>query len=199
MIMMVAVVQPKSEKLMTYESKSLLWHKTMKYNRFTFKDDKLLCWRLGPINAGKQAHFSKDVESAAGAGTHKPPTSRGIWAFPYPHYDLFFCFHQWKKHLPKKYQDDSIERTEEDFAEIDRLIKEIKRKFPPSTFWTDAFYSHIFPNGRTDYNDWFYWNSVRDWAKVANKLLISYQRWNDDLFTCRYSKDHLEIFVPNQS
>ena len=168
----------------------------MKYNIFTFKNNKLLCWRLGPINSVKQAHYSKDIPSIAGAGTHKPPVSRGMWAFPYPHYDYFFCFHQWKKHLPKKYLDDTIEKTIKDWKEYDILIKKIQKKYKPSLFYTDKFYSHVFPNGNTDYNSWYYWDSVRDWAKVAQKNIFCYEKFSDRCEKIYFSKDHLEIFVP---
>lgn len=169
----------------------------MKYNTFTFQKNKLLCWRLGPINSQKQIHFSKDVKTIAGGGTHKPPTSRGIWAFPYPHYDFFFCFHQWKKHLPKKYLDDTIEKTEKEWEEYYKLLEEIQKKHKPSTFYVDNFYSHISPKGCSDYNGWFYWDNVREWGKVAQKTLYKWERFSDGLFRMDYSKDHLELFIPN--
>jgi len=166
----------------------------MKYNIFTFKNNMLYCWRLGPMNAQKQIHYSKDVVTPAGRGTHKPPIARGIWAFPYPHYDLFFCWHQWKRHLPKKYQNPE---TLEDCDIQEKLLKEIRKKFKPSTFYASGFYSHIFPNKHVDYDDWHYWESVRDWANVAKGELISH--WRDSNIVCiiSYGKDHLEIFVPN--
>lgn len=141
----------------------------MKYNIFTFKNNKLLCWRLGPVNAIKQKHYSKDMPSLAGTGTHKPPISRGIWAFPYPH---------------------------SDWIEREKLLKDIRKKYKPSTFYTDKFYSHIFPDGRVDCGTWYYWDNVRDWAKIAQKTLVCYQKWDDKVFKMNYSKDRMEIFVP---
>jgi hypothetical protein len=168
----------------------------MKYNLFTFKDNKLLCWRLGPISAVKQKHFKEDVISLAGQGIHKPPVSRGFWAFPYPHFDYFFCYHQWTKLLPKKYRDTHVEKTEEEWEEYHKLIRNIKKNNPPSLFYTDKFYSHIFPNSNTDYNSWYYWDSVRDWAKIARGKLITFDVWEHGLFKMNYSVDHLEIFIP---
>lgn len=170
----------------------------MKYNTFTFQDDKLLCWRLGPMNAQKQKHYHNDIPSLAGAGTHKPPVSRGIWAFPYPHYDLFFCWHQWEKHLPKKYQRISeMDLTEKEWEDREELLKKIRKIFRPSIFYTDNFYSHIFPNGKTDYSDWYFWENPRDWAKIAQGKLFTFYRYDDDKLTkIGFSKDHLEIFVP---
>ena len=167
----------------------------MKHNVFTFKNNKLLCWRLGPMSSQKQLHYGKDVVTIAGQGDHKPPESRGIWAFPYPHYDYFFCFHQWEKHLPKKYLEERT-LTEFEAIERDQLLKEIQKKYKPSLFYADGFYSHIFPY-KVDYNSWFYWDSVRDWANVAKKEIVCYIDFGGGFFANDYSKDHLEIFVPN--
>lgn len=170
----------------------------MKYNTFTFQNNKLLCWRLGGINAQRQVHYNRDIETVAGMGTHKPPVSRGVWAFPYPHYDFFFCFHQWVKRLPKKFQRENKETlTEQDWEEYELLIKKAKKIFRPSKFYSGEFYSHVFPNGSTDYNSWFYWDSARDWAKVAKKTLVEFYKTDQELLRMEYSKDHLEIFVPN--
>lgn len=168
----------------------------MKYNVFTYKNNSLLCWRLGSINPQKQKHYNRDVKSIAGEGTHKPPIPRGFWAFPYPHYDYFFCYHQWLKYLPKKYRDKDYEKSDSEWLEYERLLKEIKKKFKPSLFYAHEFYSHIFPNGRIDYQDWFYWNNVRDWGKIAQKTLFCYVMSNDTIFKLNYSNDHLEIFIP---
>jgi len=159
----------------------------MKHEIFTIEKGKLLCWRLGNINSVKQVHYSRDIETDAGMGTHKPPVSRGVWAFPYPHYDYFFCFHQWKKHLPK-----DITESSENYEE---KLKEIQNRFKPKKFWTNSLWSHIFPNNKTYYNDWYYWDSVNDWEKIAKKHLVMRENFNGKLMTFDYSKDHLEIFV----
>lgn len=168
----------------------------MKHGIFTFKNDALLCWRLGPINAIRQKHYSKDVTVNGLGGSHKPPASRGIWAFPYPHYDLFFCWHRWESLLPKRFQKDGLEHSPEYWQEREKRLKEIRRNNRPSTFYANGFYSHIFPNGRTPYEEWFYWESARDWAEEAKKHIISIEKWNEQIFKCSYTQDHLELFVP---
>lgn len=168
----------------------------MKYDKFTVTKQGLLCWRLGSMNKLKQKHFSKDIETVAGGGGHKPPVSRGFWAFPYPYYDLFYCFHQYEKHLPK-HLSNVVFSTEELQKEYAYAIKKIKQRIKPSMFFTKNLYSHIFPYGRIDHNDWFYWDDMAEFARQANKTLVSFERYSEtDLYIARYSVDHLEIFIP---
>ena len=179
----------------------------MKVNEFTFKDGKMLMWRLGNMNSNKQKHWG-DPEH------RQPPTKRGIWAFPYPHYDLFFCFHQWEQHLPNKFQHegqigvthpkapDFTKATREEadawVAEYDELMKKIRKQYRPTTFWyAGEFYSHIAPKGFGGYTEWFWWDSVRDWSKVAMKHLYYWEDSFGEPFVNTYSKDHLELFIPN--
>jgi hypothetical protein len=168
----------------------------MKYKLFTFKDDKLLCWRLGPMNATKQKHFNKTVEVNGLGGHHKPPTSRGIWAFPYPHYDLFFCWHRWESLLPKRFKRDDQEHDETWWNERELALKNIVNNNHPTTFYVSGFYSHIFPE-HSDYNNWYYWENARDWAKVAQRYMVLYYYDKDNgLYKMNYAKDDFEIFVP---
>ena len=164
----------------------------MTQNLFTFKDDMLLCWRVGPVNAQRQRHFSKEVTINGLGGHHKPPISRGMWAFPYPHFDYFFVSHRYKSLLPKKFRDNKDGGDEKYWAEYGAVMKKIWYDNRPSLFYAARFYSHIFPNGKTDYDDWFYWDCPRDWAREAKGHLISF----DGQYKWKYSKDHLEIFVP---
>lgn len=164
----------------------------------------MLFWRLGNMNSNKQTH--KEGNTA--------PEKRGIWCFPYPHYDLFFCFHQWEKHLPKKFlwNDNKIgvkhfgnapdfdSMSDEDakifWDEREERLAEIRKKIRPTTFWYGGeFYSRISQHG--EIGDWFWWNSVKDWAKVAKKHIYVTEKWNDQLYTFKYAKDHFEIFIPN--
>lgn len=179
----------------------------MKYNDFTIRGNKMLYWRLGNMNSNKQTHMQ-------GEG-RKPPVSRGIWCFPYPHYDYFFCFHQWEKHLPKKFLRDGImgarhgsypdfdAMTEEEaqcyWDEREKKLNEIKNRIKPATFWYEGeFYSHIFPSGYIGGNsEWFCWESARAWSKVAHKTMYGYMRVDDRLHRFNYAKDHLEIFIAN--
>lgn len=52
---------------------------------------RILMWRLGNLNFQKQ-HSSSHA-----------PEKWGIWAFPWPYYDEFFTFHQYRTLLPKRF------------------------------------------------------------------------------------------------
>lgn len=177
-------------------------------NRFFIKDGKILLWRLGGINSVKQKHFGKN-------GKHQPPERRGLWCFPYPFYDLFFVYHVWEGSLPKKFRHEiGTDRKDSDFfdkmtdeeaqqyhLEKDRLIKEKRKQIRPSKFWySGIFYSHISYHGNVDYNKWWKWDDVISWSKIANKHLVSFDSYDKENFSftpIRYTRDHLELFIPN--
>jgi len=50
--------------------------------------------RLGPIEFGDQSRWSI-----------RAPESSGLWAFPYPHFDIFYAYHRYVDLLPKKYRE----------------------------------------------------------------------------------------------
>jgi hypothetical protein len=135
-------------------------------NVFKVQKGKMLFWRLGGINSVKQSHFGKSG--------NQPPTSRGIWCFPYPFHDLFFVFHKWEEALPKRYRrtiggnEDlgTSEMTDDEasafWSERERLLKEVRKRIRPSTFWYGGeFYSHINVHGKV-ITDWFLWDSVSE-------------------------------------
>lgn len=49
--------------------------------------------RLGPIEFGEQSRWSI-----------RAPESSGLWAFPFPHFDLFYAYHRYMDLLPKDLQ-----------------------------------------------------------------------------------------------
>lgn len=174
---------------------------------FTIRGTKMFYWRLGNMNSNKQSHWGDPLH-------HQPPTKRGIWCFPYGHADLFFCWHQWEKHLSKKYRSEnqiggiagivpdfdkmSDEEAKVYWDEKERLLKDIRKIYRPVTFWYGGeFYSHISYHGKTDYSNWWLWDNAKAWAKVATKTIFYNERINGKLWTSHYSKDHLEIFIPN--
>ena len=185
----------------------------MKYEEFTIKNNKMLYWRLGNMNSNKQEHW--------GSEHHQPPAKRGIWCFPYPHYDLFFCYHQWEKYLPKKFRDlgqigmgkkessgikqkdeffkkASQEEIDSFFKEEEMLMKKIRKEHPPTKFWYDGnFYSHISINNEVNYDSWFFWDNAKEWVKLAMKNLYVTEKWDGILSRMSYADDHLEIFIPN--
>ena len=176
----------------------------MKTNHFTIKNKKILLWRVGGLNSVKQKHFGKDG--------HQPPVARGVWCFPYPYYEMFMVYHQWEGKLPKQYRreigqdrpDTSFydkmtdEEAEQYHKTRDELMKSKKREMRPKTFWYSGdFYSHISYQGNIDYERWWLWDDVLSWSKHANKTLISFQRFDNKLMKFGYTKDHLELFLPN--
>lgn len=49
--------------------------------------------RLGPVKFGEQSRWSI-----------RAPESNGLWAFPFPHFDLFYAYHRYMDLLPKDLQ-----------------------------------------------------------------------------------------------
>lgn len=49
--------------------------------------------RLGAIEFGEQSRWSS-----------RAPESKGMWAFPYPFFDMFFAYHKYSDLLPKRYR-----------------------------------------------------------------------------------------------
>lgn len=49
--------------------------------------------RLGPVKFGEQSRWSA-----------RAPESNGLWAFPFPHFDLFYAYHRYMDLLPKELQ-----------------------------------------------------------------------------------------------
>ena len=54
---------------------------------------KILLWRLGDLNYSEQRH------DAAPRGEF-----HGLWAFPWPYFDLFFAYHKFEVALPKRFK-----------------------------------------------------------------------------------------------
>lgn len=172
---------------------------------FTIKNNKMLFWRLGNMNSVKQKHFGKDG--------HQPPTSRGIWCFPFPFHDYFFAYHQWEQKLPKKFRREigqvwdkclveglTDEEAEKFWEERELALKKVKKLFRPTTFWYGKpFYSHISANNDVSYSNWFLWDSVSAWAKVARKNIYLTQIYQGTVYRMEYAKDHMEIFIPDYS
>ncbi len=49
--------------------------------------------RLGPVKFGEQSRWRS-----------RAPESSGLWAFPYPHFDLFYAYHKYTDLLPKEFR-----------------------------------------------------------------------------------------------
>lgn len=59
------------------------------------KGGKILLWRIGNLEYGKQARWA-----------HNAPVgeTRGMWAFPWPYFDIFFASHKYEDVSPKRYR-----------------------------------------------------------------------------------------------
>lgn len=57
------------------------------------KGGAVLLWRLGTLEFGKQDRWSR-----------RAPESRGLWAFPWPYFDMFFAYHKYKDLFPKSFK-----------------------------------------------------------------------------------------------
>lgn len=183
--------------------------------------------RLGPIEFGKQDRW----ENA--------PESKGLWAFPYPHFDLFFAYHKYVDAAPKIFRDRfssnptlyineggapvfEIEWREEDgnpiaygrdsagnwsevfFTDEYHAAKEawVKKVGPKAVamreFWYNGLlYTRIDSKKHTD-----------NWRLISTGELARLLKKPDTLKTfykydasgkpqfIPYSKDHLEVFIP---
>lgn len=178
---------------------------------FHFQNNKILLWRLGGINSVKQTHWGKTKYSEwlnEDVLLHQPPVKRGLWCFPFGLQDYFFAWGQWKSRLPKRYLEPyptmnfdtcTDEEAEAFWAEKDAYTKKIQRLYPPSKFWYGgAFYSHIGVHNQVNYEEWYYWDNAKEWAKLASKHLYVNERDEDGkIFKYRCIHDHLELFIPN--
>ena len=111
-------------------------------NNFEIRDGKMLFWRLGNMNSNFQKHWNLSKDD------NVPPVKRGIWCFPYPHYDYYFCYHQWESKLPKFYREEAFDETKNTWWEglseeevikhqniKEQLMNKIKRSFKPKKFF----------------------------------------------------------------
>lgn len=144
------------------------------------------------MNAQKQVHREGNVA----------PVPRGIWAFPYPHHDPFFYWHRWEQLLPKKYK--NLGRIEDDELRNqlieERAIKllEIQKRNRPKRFWYKGPFYSLIPHTSCHSHTWYLWENAGDWVKAAGKHIWQYHRTGIQLHKLKYSKDHLQIFVPMQ-
>lgn len=191
--------------------------KFTKKTDFRFNKGAMLMQRVGPINAQKQNIIIR-----------KPPVNRGMWAFPYPAFDMFFAHHKIEPLLPSNLRSKNItalydkakaegQENDEKFREAyqhlwdlrEKASKKLKNKMRPKTFWWDGpIYSHIAPKGmQDDCKSWYLWTDLKAWAKEANKNMVTF-----DAFAAfdikpniaekgfpTYGVDELELFLPEKA
>lgn len=62
--------------------------------RHEFKRGFMKMQRLGPIKFTEQSRWKT-----------RAPESNGLWAFPFPHFDLFYAYHKYKDLAPKDFRE----------------------------------------------------------------------------------------------
>jgi hypothetical protein len=142
----------------------------------------------------------------------KAPVRRGIWVFPYPFSELYFTCHTNDRLLPTRFhigkmlkkkikelgreltedEEDEVyrevreykEEHEEEYQEKQRTIKKVLNR-PKKMWYKGKFYCHFHPVTYQPDWDWFEWDNVREYAKVAEKW-AAYEGYYD----------LLEVFIP---
>ena len=167
-----------------------------KTSDFKVQGNRVLFQRLGSLSPQRQ-------NPPVG---RKAPVSRGLWAFPYPLFDLFFAFHQYEQHLPKRLQRSALRALEDDtlqaqrWSEREAALQRVQQRIRPKTFWYEGpLYARISPCGRhTSTSEWWLYPSAKELLKVLRGQLYTLYRWSPESSLCRirYSADHLEVFIP---
>ncbi len=181
--------------------------KLLAKGRFSIRAGAILLVRCGPINHRTQQHFYKKpplTDETRLMGTNLPPVGRGMWAFPFGYHDAFFYYHVWEARLPKRLNPKLIVKIEDDaareslWAEHEEKMKIIRKKIPLHQFWWSKGFWTRFNNKTTSVNGWYWWDSPRDWARVAKRELVKFDRYKDQIITYNYAVDHLELFLPGK-
>jgi hypothetical protein len=152
-------------------------------------------------------------------GNRRAPASRGVWAFPYGHYEMFFMAHQYRSVLPARLSDEAVSEAlaqgcADDGNALAReaeawIRKQGRAQVKLHNFWHPGpFYTVIDKQGMVTH-DWMsgegHWNllSVEEFAKAVNrhcggagKLGYYYGGRREGLW--HVSKDFLEVFIPGK-
>lgn len=178
-----------------------------------FRGGKLRCQRLGTINPVRQV------------GNLKAPCARGIWAFPFGHFDMYFAYHKYEEVLPRHLRQDELralfdrqdDLTAGELAALDELAERrwqerdawIRRhgraQMPLRDFWyAGEVYGHIQRDGTALGPSEWVRMTVAEWHKAARRSMASpwgfgLGRWDDGRGRqglTRLCSDHLELFLP---
>ena len=193
---------------------------------FRVRSGALLLVRLGPANGQVQRHRAFPRDMVTGEKNHEErllkqlesrlhggdlPFHRGYWAFPYPMHDAFFYYHVWKRHMPKEFRNginwtELSEDEQEVFQErMDKAMEAVRKRVRLKFIWCPRpFYSLVPPShflgsplGGEGNKKWHLYTNAREWVEAARRDLWCWNRMDDEPpWKARYSKDHLQIFVP---
>lgn len=104
----------------------------MSQHDFAERNGWVKMWRFGPVKFQKQ-----------GQVRNRAPRKTGLWAFPYPIFDLYYAYHKYAEHMPKGLYDSG---TPED---VESWIKNKgKNVLRMSEFWYKGdVYTHLNQKG----------------------------------------------------
>lgn len=150
-------------------------------------------WRLGSLDFREQSRWAR------------APQSRGLWAFPYPFFDLFFAYHQYTDLLPKRLRDGKGELGEES-----EWVNKVGRKIlPVREFWFKGdVFTHFLPNGEVGDTGLFEPEDT-EWSRMdvtrmsrfiassgADKSFERFERdGKPEVSRFPVAVDHLEVFI----
>lgn len=177
----------------------------------------ILLWRLGNLEFGDQARWSR------------APESKGMWAFPWPYWEWFLTHHQLRDLLPKRLQtmerrsfprdlrwysypdgsrptsveldehgwlaDDELEVNPDFYREQEAWIETVgKRIHPIRKFWYDGdLYSHIDKRGGIG-NPGTMGLGETDWFRMhSSEVAVAIRRARGDRYVERRSDKGLAV------
>jgi len=153
--------------------------------RFEVRRGFLRLQRLGPVKFGEQSRWSL-----------RAPEATGLWAFPYPHFDIFYAYHRYRDVLPKGLRDHyskdlkwwrrKREKGEEPYAGVHEVPSEHECGDYPLERFEDLVWSE--DSFRTPVNGYMigeFWREQERWIEtVAKKVEPLREFWyRGDLYT----------------
>jgi hypothetical protein len=162
------------ERALTLQHRPLKWR---------YEQGRILLVRLGALSDQKQTHRTGNIA----------PANRGVWAFPYPHFDIFFAWHNIEKSMPKRLQRENPpaeEASAEEWSDWHHQRDEWADKHAPKPkrFWYSGdIYARFDLQGNIHYDSWTKMTTAQ-FYRLQNKVAPR----------VRELGDHLEVFIPGK-
>lgn len=148
-----------------------------------FKRGFLKMQRLGPIKFAEQSRWKV-----------RAPESNGLWAFPSPHFDIFYAYHKYKDLAPKDFRERVpkshkwylSEATDQPVPNI-HFREKLDRWGDP-----DRIPGYLDENGdwQEAYINPDFWKAQDDWIeKVGRKILPLRTFWYKGLLYTHFNRD----------
>lgn len=95
-------------------------------SRLRYRGGELLMQRLGHLNA---------VRQDLGWSVERAPARKGIWAFPFPYFDMFYAYHKYNEVLPKELRREAMESFyEEQITPLYDQRRELDEQLKPRDY-----------------------------------------------------------------